>query len=369
MRSGMALALCLAVGVSGPAFRAQAPAFEDVTAEPKTIDPRRGERVSVRFRLDRTAEVFVDFVDPDGRRVGRVEAGTLEAGARSVVWDGRTPEGRPVGPGVYRYVIHARDASGRTGIHDPSRETGGDEVAIAKFTYDREFRVFRWSMPKAGWARLRVGLAGFPHLRTLLDWEPLEAGEHQVAWDGLDASGHVALAEHPRLAVALSAYAMPWDTIIVRGDPQADVGSAPAEASSNPFPSIARPDAPFLHARHAPGSCREVRCRLELPAGTVVDDTGRPVVTGIVPVRIVLDERDVARATNSRFEVGLFEDLTSVFEEEEGVTPLTYLWDTSQLPPGEHLLTVNILTYDDHVGVASTRVLVQKADGARAALP
>jgi hypothetical protein len=83
------------------------------------------------------------------------------------------------------------------------------------------------------------------------------------------------------------------------------------------------------------------------------------VVSGVVPVRVTVDAADAPHLINSRFEVALFEDTTFLAEEEEGTTPFTYLWDTTRLRPGEHLLTANILSYDDHYGVATVRVMVE----------
>ena len=37
------------------------------------------------------------------------------------------------------------------------------------------------------------------------------------------------------------------------------------------------------------------------------------------------------------------------------------VWHRNLLPPGTHLLTVNLLTYDDHYGVATVPVTVEGA--------
>jgi len=48
-----------------------------------------------------------------------------------------------------------------------------------------------------------------------------------------------------------------------------------------------------------------------------------------------------------------------IFEDEEGFTPFTYMWDTKGLPEGEHVFTVNIMSYDDHCGVESRKVIIK----------
>lgn len=85
------------------------------------------------------------------------------------------------------------------------------------------------------------------------------------------------------------------------------------------------------------------------------------MLSGMVPVRVRLDDSDAQPMVNQRFELALFEDLTFLFEEEDAVNPFTYLWDTAQVPPGEHLLTVNILGYENHFGVETRPVLIEAA--------
>jgi len=195
---------------------------------------------------------------------------------------------------------------------------------------------------------VRADLQGFPHLRTLLDWKPLAAGEHVIPWDGKDASGEIALDAHPALSIVLHGYSMPWNAVILEGEGAAGASVEPGPEPF-PYPSLPQPEAAYLHARHEVGRCRELKLRIELPPGPV---------QGVVPVRVLLDPEDAARALDSRFEIAIYEDLTSLFEEEDGTDPFTFQWDTSHLSPGEHLLTVNLFSYDDHFGVATVPVVV-----------
>ena len=290
----------------------------------------------------------------------RLETGTQAAGLRSVIWDGLDADGQPVSSGVYRYILHATTDYGlRTtdSVYDSSSTTGGEELQPREFVFDRQTGAMRWVMPKAGFARLRIGLEGFPHLRTLLDWEPLEAGEHTLQWDGLDASGLIRSSEHPNLSIKLSAFALPDNTMIVHGSSQTtDHGRRTMDSTYHP---LARPDATYFHARHPRAVCHDVAFRVEFPAARRRSAEGYPVVSGVVPVRVSVDAPDVARVVNQRFEMVLYEDLTLLFEEEESLSPFTFLWDTTKLPMGRHLLTVNLLTYDDHYGVLTTPVIIQ----------
>lgn len=360
MRSGVAVSMgVLWIGLisSGcaTAGRVKAPlAITQVGVEPKTLDPREHGQVKIRCSLTSPAAVFIDLIDEEGQVIRRIEAGPQPVGLLATQWDGRTAEGQAVPRGVYRYVIHAQDASGRQEIYNPS-ETGGEELQPRGFVFDQKTGVFRWIMPKAGRARLRVGMEGFPHLRTLLDWEPMEAGEQTFFWDGLDDSGLMNIKGHPNLSIKLSAFALPHNTIIVRGDPSLTV---PLGQVSPYLPIQNSNKTAYFHAQHPPAVCHEIRLHIEFPGNQLYDPKGRPVLRGVVPIRVTLDERDAPHLVSRRFEVAIFEDLTFLSEEEDGSTPFTYLWDTTHLPLGEYLLTVNVLSYDDHYGVETKGVVI-----------
>ena len=324
-----------------------------VGVEPKTIDITQGREATIRYTVSRACTVTVDFADEEGRLIRRVEAGRQPAGTRRVVWDGRTAWGTSAPTGVYRYIIRAVDESGGERVHDPSDATGGEELQPRDFTFDKTIGTLQWTMPRAGYVRLRIGIEGFPHLRTLLDWEPLEGGQQVLSWDGRDHSGLIRFADHPNLSIKLTAFAMPDNTILVRGT------SVPVPISQpQAYPPMTKSEPGYFHARHLRGICREVAVRVEFPDAARHDPDGRPVLTGRVPVRVILDAQDAAHLVSQRFEVAIFEGLTILFEVEDGSNPFTFLWDTSHLPDGPHLMVVNILSYDDHYGVAVAPVVV-----------
>ncbi len=329
-------------------------AIADVGVEPKTFETKPGAVVVIRYRLTQPASVRIDFVDDAGRAFRRWESGPQPAGSHDARWNGQAADGSVVPPGVYRYIIHATGPTGETATYDPSTTSGGEELEARSFTFDAPSRTLRWLMPRAGRARVRLGLQGYPHLRTLIDWTPMEAGPHELTWDGLAASGLIQLAQHPQLSIKLHAFSLPDNTIIVRSD-----GHLPDPAPAASYPPIWRSDAPYLHARHPTADCHETRLRVEFPQSLGTDAQGRTRVSGSTSVRVTVDEHDARALTNARFEVAVYEDLTFLFEEEEGVNPWTFVWDATRLPPGAHTLTVNTMSYDDHYGVLTVPVVVE----------
>ncbi len=364
MRSGVALAVvgllaagCVSTtGTREPgvarAGRTAPLAIEHPRVEPKTLDLTGRADATARVSFDTTqpAQTQVEMVDEAGNVVWRETSGQ-PVQHHTVAWNGRGPNGEPVASGVYRYRISAHTAAGAQAQYDPFLEGTGEELAARDFTWDKQTGFFHWVMPRAGFARLRVGILGFPHLRTLLDWQPIEGGEQQLAWDGLDSSGLIKVKDHPNMAFSLAAFSMPSNSIIVKSNAATAVSVPPAASTA--------PVGPYFHAKHARSICHEARLTVAFAQEGTRDAQGRAIVSGNTPVRVAVDARDAEHLQNQRFELGVYEDLIMLFEEEESTTPFTFLWDTSRLTPGEHLLTINILSYDDHFGVATLPVIVK----------
>jgi hypothetical protein len=298
--------------------------------------------------------VRVDIVDERGAIVRRLGDERIDAGRHAFAWDGRDLQGEPVAAGVYRYVIAADDGAGREAVRDASTEPWGEELKPLEFAFDKETGELSWLMPEAGVARMRVALHDFPLLATLIDWEPLEAGRQKFTWNGVDESGLVQLREHPRLWITLELFSLPANTVIVRGRKGDD-----RRATSGEYPPlIATAAASFREARKPRCDARAPEIDFEFPAATELDDRGRPILTGVVPVRVKLAQRDLASMTDSLFEVAFYVDMTFFFEEEESTSPLTYMWDTRELSSGPHLLTVNVFSYDGRIGTLTRSVVI-----------
>jgi subtilisin family serine protease len=70
----------------------------------------RGAAVSVRFALPAGETAVVEAFDARGRKIARLYEGPAEGG-RTVAWNGRTEDGRPVPAGIYWLRLVARDGA------------------------------------------------------------------------------------------------------------------------------------------------------------------------------------------------------------------------------------------------------------------
>jgi hypothetical protein len=215
----------------------------------------------------------------------------------------------------------------------------------------------RWIQPRAGFARIRTAVQGFPLLGTLLDWAPLEGGEQIFDWNGLDASGTVRLGEHPDRWITLELFSMPSNTIIVAGGEDPSPSATPGSKPAYP-PLVAVGEQAHLEARKPREQALAPRLAMELPNAEGRDPDDRPIVRGLVPVRITIAPEQAASMIDALFEVAFYVDLTFLFEDEESTTPMTWMWDTRDLSPGPHLLTVNVFSYDGRIGCLTRSVVV-----------
>ena len=353
-----------AEGARGDPSRATAPAAIDrVRVTPKLPDrggavadghPPGAGMIRIALALSQPADVSLEihgFAALGATPLRRLSFPSRGAGPHILSWDGRDAAGQPVPPGVYALRLATRNAAGTHSWGDLS-PAAGEEVLVQRLTYDRASRQLRFHLPAASYLRVQMRLQDYPHLRTVLDWEPRPAGWHTVTWDGWDRSRVLALADDPRLRVELAAYALPRHAVIVRGRAADTAPSSPAAASLPTY----RSGTGCLQSGNPPRACWAPRFTLELPdAPSPHPDNGLPRLAGAVPVRIRLAEADVASLLQSRFEVMVFVDAEFWFEEEEGTHPLTFRLDTRGLPPGVHVLTVNLATYDDRLGSRSLR--------------
>ncbi|HEX7878363.1 MAG TPA: FlgD immunoglobulin-like domain containing protein, partial [Candidatus Eisenbacteria bacterium] len=91
-------------GVTGPATTAGLQLAQNLP-NPMTASTQIG------YRLDQAGEARVDLFDVSGRLVRRLEAGTFEAGDRTVTWDGRDASGGIAPPGIYLYRLSVNGRS------------------------------------------------------------------------------------------------------------------------------------------------------------------------------------------------------------------------------------------------------------------
>lgn len=342
---------------SKPALESGQLKIRNVSLSPKTFYPEKGEKAKITFNLSKKAKVTTYILDSEGGLVRELTESNCREGYNTITWDGRDYQEKIVIYGTFTYVIIAKSDKGEEARYDPL-SSGGLELKVSELTFDKEKKSISYVMPKAGRVRIRLGIKdGGPLLRTLIDWQPREAGENSELWDGLDGYGIMGFSQEPKLQIAITAFSLPENTIIAQGENTKPYNYPYAEMP-RPELSVEQKRLLYKHALHKREDCHEPGFKVEFIG--VNNEKAIPVSGETIPIRVTLDEADGRILTNERYEVAFFIDNVFLFEEDSGFSPYTYTWNTKGMSEGEHFMTVTVQSYGDHIGSVTQKVVIKK---------
>ena len=324
-----------------------------VRLDKKEFSPSAGGKVTVSFESGSTSEAFVIIYDRLGREIRHIKSDKVDQGGFKALWNGKYSDGKQPEGNVFLYTIETATEDGKKAVYNPASSTGGSRMETLEYTFDKEKGLIEYILPKTSMVRIRTGLSSGMFAGTIFDWQPKTAGRHSLYWDGKDGSGLMNIANHPQLELNLSSYSLPANTIIFKGNIVPFKEDAEM-VSTEENPWFVKDK--YLHYSHDPRDCHDPSFRFSFP-GSEKNENRVPVIFGRTPLRVILNEADTNYMINSRFEVMVFMDGIFLFEVEEGTSPFTCHLDTKGVKAGEHIITVNIMSYDDHVGSVSRKII------------
>ena len=335
-----------------------------VRSYPATFDPATGQGTHISFRLSAPARVSVRIYDARNMLVRNLlKQEHRKAGDHNVRWDGKDNAGSAVPPNYYVYTIQAATGQGNEVIHDLTDITGGTLLNIKAAEYDAAARKISYVLPDHALVNIRVGLPqGGPLLTTVIDWVPRRGGLNQEIWNGWDVSGSVNIAGMKNVQIGVSAYALPRNSFIVfdenAGQRPKYIQDITRENTKRTKKSKNRKEM-YNHWQHSRDKCYDPAIKLSLPQELSRNAAGLPVISGSVPIRMEIVEKDRKYMLDQRFEVVYYVDFIFVREEELGYTPFTWVWNPVGVNKGVHYLTVMLRGYEGHFGTATQKVFVK----------
>lgn len=330
-----------------------------VSVDKKLFNPTEDKEVNISFEITADADINLTIYDVLGRSIRSFALPGSKAGRHSIIWDGRTNDNGLAAGELFLYVIKATVKDGRSIVYNRAKETGGMEVRSLEYTLDRDTGKIEYVLPKTCMIRIRAGLKDGMFAKTVVDWEPRLPGRQSFIWDGKDESGFMYLLKHPELDLRLTCYTLPDNVIIVKNKtvlPASNSNDIDEEKLSRD--EVWATKGKYQHYRHDPRICHVPGFKVLFPSAPKQDVNDAPVVSGVVPIRVVLDEKDRQHLISTRFEVMFFVDGVYIYEVEEGTTPFTFHWDTKDFSKGPHIVTINIIGYDDHIGIVSKKIIL-----------
>lgn len=305
----------------------------------------------IRFQLDSRARVGLDLYDGADGLVRHIQSeGLLPAGDHALSWDLRDATGKPVPPDVYCYVLRARGADGSSTVHDLSDVERDTLVPADAVEWHSQTRSISYTLRRPARVKLRVGIeAPGPLLHTVVNMAPRAGGPNSEVWDGQDSLRLIDIAAHPGRAIAVTAYALPPNALIV--------GRASEIPLAPPGDPSARRAIPGTRTRPpvSPWSLRDYTANL-LVVSTPGDVAGTAQIGKAVKLRVDVPAELRSQVLGTRLEPVFFVDGRFVFENETGFLPMTWEWTPTATDVGEHVVSVNLRGYEGQFGIASVKL-------------
>lgn len=185
-------------------------------------------------------------------------------------------------------------------------------------------------------------------IKTLLDFDELEAGTHELEWDGLDSKGNLLDPRMYRITIqaqplrgSIDEESVPWDP-----DPHAREEKVMYIAEQEK-----RIHAHFVHDED---KCKEIKITITSPKN---GDT----IKGKVKVVREIDASTRGYVAHHGHSARFYVDYMLLQEsKDERELVSEWVWDTETIPPGKHVLTATACDHHDHMGSDSIIVNIEK---------
>ena len=332
--------------------------------KPASFNPSRGDKLDLYYTLSRKAKVTINIYDVDLQLVRTLVSGAdRKVGQYREIWDGKDLDGKVVPNEAYFFCIESEDDSRQRVVYDPITFSGGEFADITQGQVSRQRGTVSYSLSRPSRVLLRAGVPGGALLKTVVDWEPRPAGEVTEYWNGKDEDGAINLWGLKNHAMVLTYMTLPETSVITFGNNAYDfrkykssLRNARPRKEDRPMANARRISPHFFKSRMTD---RTFKVDMSFPE---LDNGGSsiPTVKDRLLVRVDVPQKDRDVLLNQQYEIIMFANTVFHAEEERGYLPFNYSWEIKDLPAGEHVLTVNVITFGDQIGVGSRKIRVVK---------
>ncbi len=350
--------LILAIFCSSGVWAQSQGIFHSVQVAPTLIDVGENETSRISWYQSQPGIIKVFICNLDGKIVKTLyESHASEFGTQQVVWDGRDELGNLCPNGVYLPIIKVSTDNRGTQVYNSTTAPWGADLSQSDVTYNAAAGKITYQLAQPALCLLRVGERdGGPVYITLSDWEPRVAGYHEKSWNGMDGGGLVWAADKEKLQIVLDAFSTPENAILITGSTNPSHKFEGIKKRFPLHPPFARKM--MLHALHNREICHDFAIQVDIIRPERISNN-IPVITGKAALLISIGSQVTqARLVREKFELYLFVDGAFISEGPRKTLPAQLMLDSNKLSNGEHIITVNLRTLEDHVGTTSLKVTV-----------
>ena len=329
------------------------------------FSPVLNEKFTIPFELSTPGSVHAEIYSPDGVLIRTLSTTTSTKKAKySLEWDGKDENGIVVPDEAYNVVLKAT-VNGKNEILDPRKTSGGIVQMDLNPKINADGKI-TYMLQKPSRVLIRLGLNSGAMLRSLLTWGPKNSGKNIQFWDGYDKDHLIKFQKHEDFKLILSAFSLADFSIITTGNKESYFNYVEKHSHK---PSLLAKTFRLHNAKtkrmspyftRALTDTREPLVDIKFPKNIKRDSKGLPVLQKDKPIRvtIIMNEKDAIRMENNKYEITFFDNLNFIAEEEMGYVPISWLWSPNN-EKGQHILTVNIVSFKGHVGLKSTPYIIE----------
>lgn len=333
--------------------------LKSITVSPTAIDVSKGESAGLSWQQSSRGILDVSICTLDGQVVKTFHHRSKSAaGAFQISWDGRNDQGQMCPDGAYLPFLKLRTKTRGGATYNPTTFPWGNKILIENIAYDHEAQEIHYTLETPALCLVRSGEGdGGPCYKTLFDWSPRDAGTHRYPWDGKAVTGGIEVWQREKLNIVLDGFTLPPNAILLTGSGQ--------KLREFEFKGRRLPLRPphgeqiYLHAMHRRELCHDMTIGLSVLKSRGTTD-GVPVLGRNAVLKVSAGANmNYRQLEREKIELYCFIDGQLLFEGPYPALPAKLKVDTSEIPNGDHLLTVNLRTFEDHVGTYSMRIRVE----------
>jgi hypothetical protein len=330
--------------------------MSQVNVADQILNPAIGDTVDISWQMGVDALVTLFICDLDGVIVRQLHHKTpFTAGAVTVAWDGRDDDGRFCSDGAYIPILRLKAESGYQ-TYNPTTKPWGTKVSVPDTHYDPDLGIIYYRLERPTLCLMRVGdRDGGPFFATLINWQPRPAGDQWEQWDGRDPHGLVDVAGRPDFFTMLDGIALPENSIMILGSPEKHSFERRGRATHPLHPPSG--GELFMHSLHQRRFCRDMGVEVAVDDRSV-DPRSAIRVNENVTVQVDIPDRHHRKhLLHQGLEVYLFLDGIFLTEVKAASLPAQLEVELGdQFSAGDHILTVNVRSFEDHAGTYSLKL-------------
>ncbi len=351
-----------------------------VRVSPQVLTIEKNEVATIQFKVSKDSVVKVKIFDAINTLVWTSGPLSLSAGEHSVGWPGRDNEGNPVVAEAYFYVIEASATHGErekesarkenteTVIYDLTDVTGGENITLQNIRYDTKTKMLSFTAPKTGRYLLRAGIAQAFAIDSIINNKVVTLGDHEIPWDGYDASHVFDASNHPKLLFGATGFQLSSNVIVVKNSSKKisdfykvhQWQEQPGATEIRESKKVIRDDLSANYYRPVNLS-RDIILRVSLPESVVKNDRGAYVIRTDTPVTIDLLPEDIMVMEAQRGEMVLFLDGQLIHDNEVSYYPYNFKWSPKIYDGQDHILTVFLAGFAGNIGIATLKVYLDSS--------